>query len=671
MALLKCPDCEKMVSPRVESCPFCGCPRKFFTQEDENKSVNSQEEAGIGVVESKEEESETVENIYFSFGTKQLFYDVRTADFAAMYGDYRKIADNALMEAAQRYDNQDSFKSALDAVRSYAKETINNIVTDGVKLLYKHHVIMTNSEFISRYKINYDNYTKDAERAYSSVMDEKQEMQAYREAEKASRSRWQGGGFGLTGAIKGAVQAGALNMGADFLHSFGDASKANQDNRIIQGKTNAVYQRYRWDICSGVYLCILAIYNGIVKELKKVNYFQKTIPLDEKKAETLFEATMQNASSDEEKINNILMCINLFPGSKKMTDKLLSLISIYRNVEFGEWLEFWHLEYRYPDYRENKKCAEEFEDFMQEKGIEQFEFGKMKVESYVQLRKWIYEYYEKYNVDAIPEASMLTKIINEYYEHTHNAMTWYGIMEWVPLECDIFQFMTYMNREREGLIYSYLSEFWLYGDPEEGIPSKPRNLLDSEERILIYYDTSFMENGRKGFMVTTQGIYDLKTRLKLLLTDIEDIQVYDNGSIEVSKEKEIVRIKDEDLYDDNALNHIAKLLRVICVRYAGNGKLWCEKMSTPRPANKVNDISEKKELQTVPQEITCPTCGKIITYGNKFCNFCGGKIGDDKEEYPSVDMILCKACGKNISLSAKFCNFCGEPINQEDGKYEM
>lgn len=30
MALVKCPDCGKMVSPRAEKCPECGCPAKYF-----------------------------------------------------------------------------------------------------------------------------------------------------------------------------------------------------------------------------------------------------------------------------------------------------------------------------------------------------------------------------------------------------------------------------------------------------------------------------------------------------------------------------------------------------------------------------------------------------------------------------------------------------------------
>ena len=206
-------------------------------------------------------------------------------------------------------------------------------------------------------------------------------------------------------------------MGSDFLHSFGDAAKASQDNRVIQGKANGVYQQYRAQICGGVYFCILEIYDGMVTELKKLHFFEKIVPLDEKKAEMLFEATMQNASSDKEKLDNIIVCIGMFPGNRKITDELMLLLSGYRNDEFGEWLEFWHLDYRYPNYKENKKSAEEFDDFMIEKGVRQFTFRDPNVAPYVQLRKWIYEYYEKYSVDSIPGTSQLTDIIKDYYKY--------------------------------------------------------------------------------------------------------------------------------------------------------------------------------------------------------------------------------------------------------------
>ena len=43
MALVKCPDCGKLVSSRIEECPGCGCPSEFFEEasEEEISKVNN------------------------------------------------------------------------------------------------------------------------------------------------------------------------------------------------------------------------------------------------------------------------------------------------------------------------------------------------------------------------------------------------------------------------------------------------------------------------------------------------------------------------------------------------------------------------------------------------------------------------------------------------------
>jgi hypothetical protein len=46
----------------------------------------------------------------------------------------------------------------------------------------------------------------------------------YRESRKEGRSRWTGGGFGLTGALSGAAKAGALNIASGLLHSAFNAT---------------------------------------------------------------------------------------------------------------------------------------------------------------------------------------------------------------------------------------------------------------------------------------------------------------------------------------------------------------------------------------------------------------------------------------------------------------
>lgn len=69
----------------------------------------------------------------------------------------------------------------------------------------------------------------------------------YRDARKDGRSRWSGGGFGISGALSGAAKAGALNMASGLLHSaFNAAANAMQESEFDDFRTNYVRsERYR------------------------------------------------------------------------------------------------------------------------------------------------------------------------------------------------------------------------------------------------------------------------------------------------------------------------------------------------------------------------------------------------------------------------------------------
>ncbi len=74
-------------------------------------------------------------------------------------------------------------------------------------------------------------------------------------------------------------------------------------------------------------------------------------------------------------------------------------------------------------------------------------------------------------------------------------------------------------------------------------------------------------------------------------------------------------------------------------------------------------ILEKKfpdgEDTTETISYVCSKCGKKAKASDKFCNACGGEVGEKtmvKEEY------VCEKCGKKATEKDKFCNACGGEI---------
>lgn len=67
-----------------------------------------------------------------------------------------------------------------------------------------------------------------------TISEQIDKLNTARMAQRASRSRWQGGGFGIKGAVKGAISAGMLNLGTDILRSIGDSYIDKKDAEKIR-----------------------------------------------------------------------------------------------------------------------------------------------------------------------------------------------------------------------------------------------------------------------------------------------------------------------------------------------------------------------------------------------------------------------------------------------------
>lgn len=95
------------------------------------------------------------------------------------------------------------------------------------------------------------------------IVEDKNEMVQYRAARKAARGRFVGGGFGLSGTIKGSLQAGALNATTGLAHSavntignIGSAMGASLKKSTLYNKET------RETLNTGIYLAIGQAYEN-------------------------------------------------------------------------------------------------------------------------------------------------------------------------------------------------------------------------------------------------------------------------------------------------------------------------------------------------------------------------------------------------------------------------
>lgn len=113
---------------------------------------------------------------------------------------------------------------------------------------------------------------KAVEEQYVLLLENQEELAAYRRARKDARGRWQGGGFGVEGAVKGALTAGTANLASGLAHSafntVGNAATAVgtsiKKNKMY--KDSNIINRYITELINSMELMALVVSNILVEE---------------------------------------------------------------------------------------------------------------------------------------------------------------------------------------------------------------------------------------------------------------------------------------------------------------------------------------------------------------------------------------------------------------------
>jgi WD40 repeat protein len=241
------------------------------------------------------------------------------------YNKYRILFTNIAKEATS--DFLDMYKQEIynmdlliNKIPPYTRELITNTISSEViRVLVQEGVMTINTElFLAKYyykHFDFDKYFDPILEKYTQITDAKESLNSYREMQKASRSRWQGGGFGVKGALKGAMTAGALNLGTDILRSFSDSNTSRQDRNKINSMKEQVYNNP--NIIStlklGIYNCIFGQFYALIDELVE-NDIMEPIFLQEKEARIMLENTLKyDRSSPEKMLKNIIKSLRMNP----------------------------------------------------------------------------------------------------------------------------------------------------------------------------------------------------------------------------------------------------------------------------------------------------------------------------------------------------------------------
>jgi hypothetical protein len=136
---------------------------------------------------------------------------------------YLSIANKMSDDFARQYSSLFRDIDELhEKCTSVALKYLMTVVDEAIRDLIAHGIYDINEdEFINAYLSDYytwDNDFAEVDERYLEIVLSAEQLDEYRIARRENRGRWIGGGFGISGAIKGAAGAAAANLAIGAVH---------------------------------------------------------------------------------------------------------------------------------------------------------------------------------------------------------------------------------------------------------------------------------------------------------------------------------------------------------------------------------------------------------------------------------------------------------------------
>ena len=204
---------------------------------------------------------------------------------------YRKVFNSmayAHKKSAFKYfdDKVSTFDSVYEILLPECLKYLNETCEIAIKLLLEEGIYEYNKQlFIGEFRI-VESFISDIDiliEQYDQIEAYAKDIALARNIQRGGRSRWQGGGFGLGGAIKGSITAGILNAGSGIIRGIGDTFVDAKDMEKVNRKKKELFANcnfrevlanavYRADIQIGYAICcLMERYNIIGRNIGLVN----------------------------------------------------------------------------------------------------------------------------------------------------------------------------------------------------------------------------------------------------------------------------------------------------------------------------------------------------------------------------------------------------------------
>lgn len=210
---------------------------------------------------------------------------------------YNMMARQLVEEFSKDFStNCPSADSAMDKGNSIASKYITKATEMSLDYLAKNKIYTVDADlFIEQVTRNgvlefWADEFRDIKEEYDAIVSAANEEVAYREIRKESRGRFIGGGFGVEGAIKGAAQAGAMNLATGMAHSLFNSIGNSFTMADMTKKKDRLYESISSRLCESLFETLRNYYWVTMYFMEKEGVMKYSYPSNDdlKKANALY-----------------------------------------------------------------------------------------------------------------------------------------------------------------------------------------------------------------------------------------------------------------------------------------------------------------------------------------------------------------------------------------------
>lgn len=271
------------------------------------------------------------------------YTEKRTAFFDEFIAGFEKRAT----EFRRTFKGIEDCDQKVIEITNFGQSEINQCIKQGHKFLLSSEIYgISQDNLIQHIRASLENgcYEKrlgEFEEGYLRIVATDEQWKEYRQMKKASRGHWEGGGFGVSGAIKGAVTAGAMNAVGNAWHGIGDLISSGIDNHFIKKQKKEYLDSKDW--IQIFFAGIVDDINAIFEEVYRIYSKEKNVPMppvNVAQRVTLLENAKVVRDNLEEFLKLYVMALQAYPYGRGDYWQILKDTELV-NPEVLQMLEFF------------------------------------------------------------------------------------------------------------------------------------------------------------------------------------------------------------------------------------------------------------------------------------------------------------------------------------------